>query len=267
MSKKLRSGNQRTLSISSNNDSDGDESERGNDSVSDIIKRFNKQLEQHKSLMKNLSDSYQLMSNAFDDFKKEIKLLKNENKSMKKDLSKLKECNDDIVSRMHAAEQYILKCKQDSNINHMVITNMPKLSRDTVIKNVVEGIANQIEYTFEQNEILDAYQIVNDGKKSFPIIVKLKTNNFKKECMKFRKNKKMIDLKRISPNLNNNNKNINFFHYLEKEYMVLLNKTKDAAIQKKYKFVWYADGVIMARKDVNERIIKIKNENELNLIQ
>lgn len=77
----------------------------------------------------------------------------------------------------------------------------------------------------------------------------------------------MIDMKQISSNLNNNNKNINFFHYLEKEYMVLLNKAKNAAIQRKYKFVWYADGIIMARKDVNERIIKIKNENDLNLIQ
>lgn len=175
--------NQRALSNVSDNDSDVTGSERSNDSVSNTIKTFNEQLKKHKTLMKSLQDSYQLISNAFDDFKKEIIQLKNDNKIMKNDLSKLKERNDNIVSRLHEAERYILKCKQDGNINHMVITNMPKFSKSTVIKDVVEKIANQIEYTFDQNEILEAYQLVNDEKKLFPIIVKLNRNNFKKECM------------------------------------------------------------------------------------
>lgn len=234
-----------------------------NVNVNNTIDKFTKQMEKQKRLLKEISNSFNHMSDSFDDFKKELNDLKRENKALKKEVSRLNERCTHVEQKMQAVERNLLTGKQNSNCNHMVITNLPKLTADTDLKVVVTRIANQIGYTIAPNEILDTYQIVNESKKMFPVVVKLNSITFKKECMKFRKNKKTIDLYKISPNLKNDNKNINFFHYLEKEYAILLNKAKDIAKQKKYKFVWYANSSILVRKSESERIIRINTEDDI----
>lgn len=225
--------------------SSGDEDEpfmkkiKDKESVGNYIDQFNKQMKEQKKIMVNLSKSYQTMSDLFDEFKKEIQNLKKENKSLKKTVSKLDEENNNLNKRMQSAERNILVIKQKSNSNHMVITNLPTFKKDTDIKYVVNKVAQQVEYQIAPNEILDAYQMVNEKNKTknAPIIVKLNSANFKNACIKFRREKKIIDIKKIADNLKGNDQNINFFHYLEKEYAVLLNKAKVVAKEKQYKYV------------------------------
>lgn len=85
--------------------------------------------------------------------------------------------------------------------------------------------------------------------------------------MEFRKSQHTIDLNEIAPNLQNNNKNINFHHLMEKEYAELLKKAKEAAKTAKFKFVWFSKNNVLARKDENAPIIRINNEKDLQKIK
>lgn len=55
--------------------------------------------------------------------------------------------------------------------------------------------------------------------------------------IQFRKNNKKIDIKKIGSTLNNDDKNINFHHLIEREYAELLQMAKDAAKKAGFEFV------------------------------
>lgn len=207
------------------------------------------------------------MSSKFDQLQREINKLKQENKQLKNDFRSLKQSDELMSKPFQQLESIAVKQKQENNANNMVITNMPKLKRETNVKDVVLKIAEQVDHPINLDEIIDAFQTENKNTGSFPIIVKLKSSGLKQKCMEFRKNKKQIELKRIANGLNNGEKNINFFHLIEKEIADRLNKAKDIAKKKNYKFVWYANSTILARKDEQAAILKIKCDNDLKLIK
>lgn len=95
------------------------------------------------------------------------------------------------------------------------------------------------------------------------MIVKMKSQDLKSKCMEFRKQNKMIDIRRVSPNLDIGTKNINFHHLMEKETSELLQKTKEAAKKSGFKFVWFNGITILARKGADSKIISIKSINDL----
>lgn len=81
--------------------------------------------------------------------------------------------------------------------------------------------------------------------------------------MEYRKNKKLIDIKLILPNATNGKYNINFHHLIEREFSELLKKAKEIAKRKQYKFVWFKDSTVLARKTDDSPIIKIRSEDDL----
>lgn len=83
----------------------------------------------------------------------------------------------------------------------------------------------------------------------------------------FRKNKKTIDIKAISPNLDNRNKNVNFHHLIEREYTELLMKAKETAKKAGYKFVWFKNASILVRKDESSSVIQINSHKDLSKIK
>lgn len=207
------------------------------------------------------------MCSNFDKFQVEINKIREENKKLKKEINNLKQGESNLDKRLQRIEQFAAKYKQENNENNMIITNMPKFDKEVDLKNVVSRIATQVQYILNQEEIIDVYQFNNKKRDTFPIIVKLKTNELKKKCMEFRKSKKTIDIKAIGRDLNNNNKNINFYHLIEKEYADLLNKAKDNAKKKHYKYVWYTNSTVLVRKDDQSEIIKIRTNDDLKNIK
>lgn len=237
------------------------------DKLAAISAKMNTQLKQQKLHVQKLLESYDFMSSNFDKLNDEIKKLREENKKLRSDVNKLQKNEANMNKRIGALESELIKSKQDSNSNHMVITNLPHFSKETNIKTVVAQIATQVAYELQPDEVIEAFQINNTKKGTYPVIVKLKSNGFKSKCMQYRKQKQHIDLKTIDAHLHNGGKNINFYHYIEKEYAALLNKAKSIAKEKGYKFVWFSESTVLVRRDEKSNIIKIKCDADIQSIK
>lgn len=262
--KQKKQTQQLSLSISSDEDTVCNEKES---QLSLIIDKLNRQMKEQNKFIKNLSSSYEFMSSNFDQLQAELKNIQQQNKEMKKDIQKLQSNEANLKNRISSLEEHVSKSKQDDNINNMIITNLPKFSKGTDIRNVINKIAEQVEYTISTGEIVDAFQVDNKKRKSYPIIVKLSNDGFKMKCMDYRKAKKNINIKKIAPNMDNEDKNVNFHHLMEKEFAELLAKAKDIAANKNFKFVWFAKSTVLVRKTENAEIIKIKTTKDLKLIK
>lgn len=231
-----------------------------------MLSEFKEQFKKQNDLINELKNSYKFMSDNFDKLLKEMKQIKIEQKVMKNNMATIQEKEEKLEKQIIIMESQLMKCKQEINNNNMIITNIPKLKAQADVNKVVEKIAQQVNYELKKEEIMELYQMESKNKKSYPIIVKLNSNQFKNTCMNFRKEKNAIDIKKIIPNSNNNKKNINFFHFLEREYIYLLGKAKEIAKEKKYKYIWYANATIMIRREDESKIIKIRCEDDLKRI-
>lgn len=232
-----------------------------------VMKGLQQQMKEQKKLIKDLVTSMDFSSESIGKLHDEIKKLQLENKQLKKDVQKLQNNEARNDKRIETLEQHVMRSKQASNNNNMVITNMPKFGDETDIKNVIAKIAEQVNHTLSPDEITDAYQNNNKKYDTHPIIVKLKTNQLKLKCIEFRKANKKIDIGRLANGLTNGDKNVNFHHLIEREYAEILNMAKQIAKQKQYKFVWYANMTILVRKHETADILKIKSKDDLKQIK
>lgn len=267
ISKKPKKKNQtQQLSLSINSDEDSVCNEKESQ-LSLLIDKLNRQLKEQNKFIKNLSSSYEFMSSNFDQLQVELKNIQQQNREIKKDVQKLQSNETNLKNRISTLEEYVIKSKQDGNINNMIITNLPKFSKETDMRNVINKIAEQVEYNVSKEDILDVYQADNKKRKSYPIIVKLRNDGLKRKYMEFRKAKKTINITDIAPNMNNGGKNVNFHHLMEKEFAELLTKAKEIAAKKEFKFVWFAKSTVLVRKAENTEIIKIKTNKDLKMIK
>lgn len=145
----------------------------------------------------------------------------------------------------------------------MIVSNLPHFTEDTNLKSVVMKIADQVGYKIGEEQIQSVYQNHNKKFNTHPLIVKLATNDLKQKCIQFRKNNRKIDIKKIGSTLNNDDKNINFHHLIEREYAELLQMAKEEAKKAGFKFVWYKDSCILARKAEDSTVIRINSQIDL----
>lgn len=243
-------------------DTEGEEEEDHHLTVN--LDKLEKQFRDLKKSMADVTKSFEFMSDSFDNVKAQLKQLSSEQKRMRNEIDRLNENEKMMKKRIERLEMDQAKSNQKSNENHVIITNVPKL--ETEIKEAVKKIGEQVGCTIETSEIIDAYQGENKKFKTHPLIVKLKTGDFKKKCMEFRKQGHKIDVKLFAPNADIGEKNINFHPLLEKEIVDLLKQTKNTAKKKAYKFVWVSGSNVFARKGEATPIIKINSTEDLKKI-
>lgn len=261
-----RAKGKRRTTVSSRSDSSDDECDDVCD-LSSVLQMVQKQMKQQKERMKEMAKSFDFLSDNFDKITNEISKLTKENKQIKRDVSSLQKGEKKLEKRMQQFEKGAAKTKQNDNENHMIVTNLPKFSEDTNLTNVVIKIGEQVEHRITADDIVDVYQNENKERKAYPLVVKMKTNELKTKCMEFRKGKKAIDGNAIVENWRNQKENINFHHLIEKEYSELLKKAKEMGKSKKYKFIWYKNSTVFARKGDDTKIIAIRDEDDLKKIK
>lgn len=257
----------RVFVTTANSDTEYDSDEYDNEQLTQSMSNLNKQLKKQQQHFNKLHESFTFISSQFDTIQKRIDGLVKMNKMMKEDIKQLKQSEANLTKRVTRLESTTTQRNQDSNENHMIVTNLPKFSADTNLKQVVMKIGELVEQPVKESEILNVYQNENKKFNTHPLIVKMSTNALKKKCMEFRKSQRTIELNLIAPNLQNNDKNINFHHLMEKEYADLLKKAKDAAKAAKFKFVWFSNNNVLTRKDENAPIIRINSEKDLQKIK
>lgn len=101
---------------------------------------------------------------------------------MKDDIKQLKQSEAQLAKRVTQLESTTTQRKQDSNENHMIVTNLPKFSEGTNLKQVVLKIGELVDQPVNEDEILNVYQNENKKFNTFPLIVKMSTNALKKSA-------------------------------------------------------------------------------------
>lgn len=235
--------------------------------IDSIVKQMRAQIKKQLDAFNQVSESQIFLSNQFEDLQTEIKNIQKDNKKMKADIEQIKREKNDLGKRVQQLEQYMTRSKQDNNNNSMIITNVPKIGADIDLREVIVKIGEQMEQPIINDAILNVYQVSSTKRNTFPIVVRMENDAFKRKCIEFRKLGKKINFENIVPNLRNNGKNINFHQLIEKEYAMLLSSAKKLAKEKGYKYVWFTNGLVLVRKTDEAPIIKIKEQNELGKIK
>lgn len=238
-----------------------------NDELSQAVDKLSHKFSGETKKIAKLLQSFDYFSQEISNLVKRIEGLVKSNHQLKAELKSVKENELKLEGRIQQLEEFALHHKQSYNNNNMIITNLPKFSEDTNLKQVVLKFAEQVNCSIKDGDIIDVYQSENKKYKSYPMIVKMKSQELKSRCMEFRKQHKTIDIKIISPNLDIGTKNINFHHLMDKETSELMQKTKEAAKKSKFKFVWFNGITILARKETDSKIINIKSTNDLGKIK
>lgn len=249
------------VSDSSDNESD---IEGNTNAISINLENLEHQFRDQRKAIGHLTKSFDYMADGFDEIKKQMTQLINEQKRMKKEIERLTENEKVMKNRIERLEMETAKEKQKSNDNHLIITNLPKIQ--TELKATIIEIGNQVGCQIDASQIIDVYQSENKKYKTHPLIVKLKTNEFKRKCSEFRKSGNYIDVTKLSKDATSNGKNINFHPLLEREFAELLKKAKISAKKKSYKFVWINGTTVMVKKTENTTIIKINSIDDLKKI-
>ena len=138
--------------------------------------------------------------------------------------------------------------------NHIEINNInnTELSASEIIKK----IANKTNIALAEHDIADAYKNKKDK-----IFVEFTTFRKKSELMS-KLNRHRIDGSEINKNDTNNNY-IYINDRLTNSSKRLLWLAKNKAKQNNWKFVWVRHGVILARKEENQTIIRIECESDI----
>lgn len=246
---------------SSDNDSDD---EHGGHELSTNLEKLERQFREQRKSIASMTKSFDFMSDSFDQVKEQLTKIANEQKKMRKEIDRMSENEKAMKKRIDKLEMELAKDKQKSNENHVIITNMPKVDYD--LKDAIVAIGKQVGCNIDPSGIIDVFQNENKKFKTHPIIVKLRTGDFKKKCAEFRKNGSKIDLKKLKVNDDIGDRNVNFHSMLEKEIADLLKQAKAVAKKKSYKFVWVSDSNVLVRKGDDTPVIKIKSTEDLKKI-
>lgn len=243
--------------------SDESDDESSNEMAQNIT-IMQKMLKDQRLNIKEMTKSFEFMSTGFDKLKEQLNRIELDNKKMRKDIEKLTNNEEKLNKRIHELEMNAIKAKQQANGNHLIITNMPKIEGN--LKQIVIDIGIQTNTNVKDDDIIDVFQTENKKYKTNPIIVKMKTGNFKKNCIEFRKTGGTIEGSKFTNQINLT-KNVNFHPLLEREIADLLKTTKAAAKAKKYKHVWVRDTTVFVRKEDNSSIIKIRSNDDIKQIK
>lgn len=244
--------------IESENESDSDE-------LSSNLKKLKKQFREQRKTITQLTESFDFMGGSFEQVKSQLTKISNENKKMRKEIDRLTENENTMKKRIDQLEMDLARDKQKSNENHVIITNIPKVEMD--LRDAIVAIGKQVGCRIDKNGIIITYQSENKKYHTHPIIVKLKSGDFKRKCVEYRKQGNKIDVSQIVKDANMEEKNVNFHPLLEKELSDLLKHAKTAARKKPYKFVWVSESTVLAGKMDNTQIIKIKSTEDLKKIK
>lgn len=253
----LRRGNKKNRGLSLSNTFDNCISDGETDTMTQLSAAMKKQFNDQRKNIKELLESQQFLSDQFEKFTTEIKKLTADNQAFKKQIQQLKDKEVQLSKRVLQLENLSLKSKQKNNENDMIITNLPKIDERADLNNIITEIARQVNHVLQQDEIIEIYQNNNKKHNTHPVIVKLKTSDFKRKCMEYRRKKNCIDLSAFDGNLDNEGKNVNFHNLLDKDFAQLFNRAKDEAKKRKFKYVWINNSTILMRKSDDTTVFSI----------
>ncbi|XP_046688851.1 uncharacterized protein LOC124374730, partial [Homalodisca vitripennis] len=190
---------------------------------------------------------------------KELKRVLAENTQLKKENQELRGDISGLHVRVRNLEQY-------SRRQNVEIDGIPETQGENVLR-VLESVAEAVGVELKKENIVAAHRIPSFNKKRTPpIIVRFSTYEERDTWIREYKSMRPLMLNMINPGFKSSAK-VFVNEHISPENKLLLAKTKEAARNKGFKYVWSRDGKIFVRKEDGEKCKKIDSAADLETLQ
>lgn len=190
----------------------------------------------------------------------EIKLIREENSYYKTVCAKLVEKTNLLEVEVNLLKGELNYMRQDVLRNNLIIQSVPKISKESVAQ-VIPTIATIFKINCESTDY-SVNQIITKNKKHLLLV---KFNVFEMK-MKFMKAIKEYGLTTDQIGVSGTSKKIFFTNHLTFYNLNLIKQSKILKNEHAFEFVWFQSGVVLARKNVDSQIQRIKTLEDVNTI-
>ncbi|XP_046662834.1 uncharacterized protein LOC124355719 [Homalodisca vitripennis] len=150
-------------------------------------------------------------------------------------------------------------CNSHQNIEIDVI---PETQREDTYA-VLNDVGKAIGVELKKEKVVAAHRVPTFSKKRTPpIVVRFTSYDEKDEWINGFQRVRPLMADKINPNLNSSTR-VFVNEHLSPENKQLLSKTKEAAREKNYKYVWNRDGRIFVRRSEGEKCKRIDLSSDL----
>lgn len=211
-------------------------------------------------ILKEILSSLQFMTAKYDE-------LTTKNLELEITCSKLKNENTLLKTEINEIKQDVQKLEEISCERKIEVHGIP-YNENEDLNMIIANISENLDYKIEREDIDEAYRIKklqnrNNGNKNFPIVVSFVRKSIKEKFLAMRKKRSMFT---NEIGFKEKRSQIYLNEYLPRKKKDLLWKTKQAKLEKRYKFLWVRNGNIMVRKTEDSNIIKINCEEDIKKI-
>lgn len=231
----------------------------------DTLNKILEELSDVKKSQEEIKLTLEAHSGLYNDLFTKTKELEVNQNTINQELIKLKDIN-------LSYEKKFQEMDQRSRINNIEISNFPESTNENA-REVVIAIGKVIGITLKEDDIQAGHRVPKYNQNpAVPknIIIQF-TSRWKKNIMikaykeYLKINNQKLEVKAINKTLDNKIVYIN--EHLTPHYKGILKKSKLAAKDKNWKFVWVHDCRIQARKDQNDQVLIISHEEDIEKIK
>lgn len=204
----------------------------------------------------SLRESLSFLNDAVEENNKLMESVTQELKKTQEVNKQLLKENADLRSNMTSMEIRVRNLEQYSRKQNLEIDGVPESQGEDVCA-ILADVGRAIGVELKKEKVVAVHRVPTyNKKKSSPIVVKFSTYEERDVWITGYKSVRPLTANKINPSFNGSAR-VYVNEHLSPENKLLLSKTKEAAKQKGYKYVWSRDGKIFVRRDEGERCKKI----------
>lgn len=216
----------------------------------EIISKIDKQSQETQK-------SIDFMSSQYDDIIKKLETTILQNKKIENELENMKKEQQEKHIIIKQLEIKISDLEYKSRSNFLEIAGIPQKNGEQQIE-IVKKVAAAAGMDIQHKEIIEVKRTPDRRNNAPPkLLVEFAEKTTRDNLISKRKNINYEDIKDITT------ETIYIAEELSPYQRELLWKTKKAAKERNYSYVWCKDGKIMTRKMPNEKIIYIKHIDDI----
>lgn len=210
------------------------------------------------TLMKGILQSQDFVAHQFDQYKANIQAISQENKILKQSVAELE-------SRIVLLENGINIVQQKELQNKFLITGLP-INENLEPKVIIRNIGNILNVPIQNEDIVHAKFFHPKNKASIyaPLLVEVDNIQLKSTLMNALKQNGPILSEQL--NLPNHTSKVFIKEYLTEYNSNLLNNARVLKSDFSFKYVWFKNNSVWARKTDSSNIIRINDPSDMRIV-
>lgn len=213
-----------------------------------------------KDMKKNLKEFKTSQDNQAAEFRAIFKELKEENSNLKVTVKNLTKQNTQLNTEVSRLSIGLNNLYQDKLSNNLIVSGIPGSESEDLEKLVV-NLAKELKVKLSPADFTVRRIISKVNNKFNNLLIEFTDIKFKLTLLQ---NRKKISLVPSKLGFNSEDKReIFFFHHLTRQNQQLLAEARILKSDYSFKFVWYQNNQILARKVERSKIVSIRSSADL----